>query len=294
MSDTGLSQIDLTAAITMLDLSIAQALIEGESLLGASENFTEGLKTDAIAIGKKFGAVPEGSSCAEALFARPIGMERVAVVQVAGPPLFPTLRFRFLILGNELYSHLCDPFAIADRFPPNWEARGALPELDWPPQPLPKRTIEQLDGVLKHGDGPFLLGASQTLVDGGKILLKREAPDPKLLRDLWALLPDSTRRQLWPATYAFSNELGFDVVAMPSIPEQGIPGYLNEDQTRDYPDSRYERSLQMAIESGDQRSLDRLLSRRSSTETLRLAIIILVLGIGVVVVSRLLVTLGVI
>jgi hypothetical protein len=278
----------------MLDLSVAQALFEGDTLLGKSANFEDEWQAAAIAMGGKYGSLPSGGSCPDALFARPFGKERVAIVQVAGPPVVSALRFRFLIFGRELYDHLCDPFAIAERYPPNWEARGSLPDLDWPPQPLPKRTIEQLDAVLKHGDGPFLLGASQTLVDGGKILLKREAPDTKLIRDLWALLPDSTRRNGWPATFAFSNELGFDIIAMPTAPEKGIPGYLSEDQTRDYPESRYERNLQVAIESGDQRFLDQLLSRRSSSETLRLALVILVVGVGVVIVGRLLVTLGVI
>jgi hypothetical protein len=278
----------------MFDLSLAQALFEAEMLLGKSANFVDEWQTAAIAMCQQYGALPVGGSCPEALFAKPFGKEYVAVVEVAGPPVVSALRFRFVVLGRELYENLCDPFAITERFAPNWEARGSLPELDWPPQPLPRRTIEQLDAVLKNGDGPFLLGASQTLVDGGKILLKRETPEKKLLRDLWALLPDSTRRCVWPATFAFSNALGFDVVAMPTVPGKGIPGYLNEDQARDYPESRYERDLQAAIESGDQRFLDRLLSRRSSSETLRLALTILVVGVAVVIVGRLLVTLGVI
>ncbi len=278
----------------MLDLSIAQALIEGETILARSANFSDEWQAPALNLCKRFGTLPVGANCPEALFATPLDKYRIAVVQVAGPPAFPSLRFRMLVMGRELYGHLGDPFAIADRFPPNWEARGSLLDLDWPPQPLPKRTIAELDSVLKHGDGPFLLGASQTLVDSGKIVLQRDAPENKLIRDVWALLPGSTCRDLWPATFAFSNELGFDIVAMPSVPEKGIPGYLNEEQTRDYPDSRYERNLQIAIESGDQRSLDRLLSRRSSSETLRLAIIILVVGVGAVLIGRLLTILGVI
>jgi hypothetical protein len=59
---------------------------------------------------------------------------------------------------------------------------------------------------------------------------------------------------------------------LPSIPEGGLPGYLTEDQARDYPESRYERELQMAVEHGDQRTVDRLFARRSSAETLRLAL----------------------
>lgn len=278
----------------MVELSIAQGLFEGETLLGKSPGFADEWQAAASEMIRQFGALPPNATCPDALFAKPFGKLHVAVVQVAGPPTFPALRFRFLILGQELYGHLGDPFAIAERFIPNWEARGNLPDLDWPPEPLPKRTIAQLDAVLKNGDGPFLLGASQTLVDGGKILLRRDAPENKGVRDLWALLPDSTRRLAWPATFAFANELGFDIVAMPVLPNKGILGYLSEDQTRDYPEGRYERNLQIAIEAGDQRFLDRLLARRSSAEAFRLALVILAVGVGVVLVSRLLVTLGVI
>ena len=35
----------------------------------------------------------------------------------------PLLGFRFLILGRPLYEALGDPFAIADRFPPDWTVR---------------------------------------------------------------------------------------------------------------------------------------------------------------------------
>jgi hypothetical protein len=59
---------------------------------------------------------------------------------------------------------------------------------------------------------------------------------------------------------------------LPTVPEGGLPGYLTEDQARDYPESRYERELQIAVEAGDQRTVDTLFARRTSSETLRLAI----------------------
>jgi hypothetical protein len=261
----------------MTELSIAQAVFATEHLRARSHDFAEEWLAAAASMCRAFGQPPVGVEVPAAVFAQPFENNRVAVVQVTGTPL----RFRFLVLSRHLYNALHDPFAIAERFPPNWDAAGSLPELEWPPEPLPPRTIAQLDDVLKHGDGPFLLGASQALVDSGKILLQRSAPEPKLIRDLWALLPHSTRRAIWPATFAFSLELGFDLLAMPVVPEGDIPGYLSEEQARDYPDSRYERNLQIAIESGDQRMLDRLLARRSSAETLRLALLIVVLSFGI-------------
>jgi hypothetical protein len=198
------------------------------------------------------------------LFATPFAGRRVAVVNVSGR------RFRFLILPRALYDVIPDPFAIAERFPPRWDA--PLPTLEWPPEPLPKRTVGQLDAIFKHGDGPLLLGACQTLVDSGRIAIQRDRPDPKLCRDVWNLLPDSTQRQTWPATFAYSNALGLSLVILPQVPNGRLPGYLTEDQARDYPENRYERELQTAVEAGDQRTVDKMFARRTSAETLRLAI----------------------
>jgi hypothetical protein len=208
--------------------------------------------------------LPRGVPAPECLFAVPFAGRRAAVVSVSGR------KFRFLILPQALYGAIPDPFAIVERFPPRWD--GPLPSLEWPPEPLPKRTVAQLDAIFKHGDGPLLLGACQTLVDSGRIAIRREQPEPGLCRDLWNLLPDSTRRQTWLATFAYTPALGFGLVVLPEVPPGGLPGYLGEDQTRDYPESRYERELQTAVEAGDQRTIDRLLARRTSAETLRLAL----------------------
>jgi len=265
----------------MIDLSIAQAIFEGDLLRARSYHFSDSSAECAVKLIQRFGAPQPESTCTGAIFARPLGTDRVAVVQVAGPPTLLQLRFRFIVVGRELYHFLHDPFAVAERFPPDWAGRDPLPDLEWPAEPLPRRTVAQLDAILKHGDGPFLLGASQTLVDGGKIALNRVQPLPGLLRDLWALLPDSSRRIIWPATFAFCNDLRFDLVVLPKIPSPGLPGYLGEEQARDYPDSRYERQLQTAIESGDQATLDRLLARRTSSEMLRFAMLMVVLAFGI-------------
>jgi len=66
-----------------------------------------------------------------------------------------------------------------------------------------------------------------------------------------------------------------------------MTGYMTEDQARDYPESRYERELQVAVEHNDQRTVDRLFARRSSAETLRLAIWIILAAVALSFVSRL-------
>jgi hypothetical protein len=256
----------------MISRSIAQVIADETGVLAHSDNFDENWRADIERVIAGFG-LPANVQAPECLFAVPLNRRHVAVVSVAGR------RFRFLILSKPLYNVIPDPFAIVERFPPKWDERSPPETLEWPEQPLPHRTIAMLDHILKHGDGPFLYGACQTLVDSGRILLVRELPPAQQFRDLWMLLPDSTRRTTWPATFAYSTALGFGLVAMPVLPEVMPPGYLTEDQTRDYPESRYERALQVAVESGDQRGVDSLFARRSSAETLRLAIwIILAAG----------------
>src|SRR5205814_1502832 len=122
--------------------------------------------------------------------------------------------------------------------------------------------------VLRRPDGPNLLGGSQVLVDGGRVVFERPAPDPALLRDLWRLLPASARSDLWPAAFAFGNTLRFHVLAVPKAEGEEYTHYHTEEQAGDYPEGRYELALQTAAESGDQRGLDKLFARRSQAETL--------------------------
>src|SRR5207248_570581 len=78
---------------------------------------------EAERIAVLFGPRPPGFACPLAHFACPFGPDWVAVVQVADRPgPGDPLALRFLVLGRELYRHLGDPFAVADRFPPNWDA----------------------------------------------------------------------------------------------------------------------------------------------------------------------------
>src|SRR5262245_22839080 len=263
----------------MIPRTIAQALFADGRFVARSDDFDEAWQTEAERITEAFG-VPAGVSAPDSLFAIPFGRRQVTVVSASGR------RFRFLVLPRKLYDVIPDPFAIAERFPPQWENARTLPTLEWPEEHLPRRTIEQLDAIFKHGDGPFLLGACQALVDSGRIALQRPEPDTKVCRDLWNLLPDSTRRHTWPATFAYSTALGFGLVALPAMPEAGTQGYMTEDQARDYPESRYERELQVAVEHNDQRTVDRLFARRSSAETLRLAIWIVVAAVVLSIISR--------
>jgi hypothetical protein len=265
------------------DLAIAQALIivdaAGPKVVARSDDFPFAWEEAARTAAVRFGRRPPGVACPAALFACPVGRSHVAVVQVADRPApvpDPPLGFRFLILRRKLYEALGDPFAVADRFPPDWSAKELLPTLTWDTGPLPRRTVEQVQAVLKGGDTSLLLGGTQALIDGGRLMVESTTPTDELFRGLWQLLPERTRFELWPATLAFSNELGFHAVALPAPPEPWPVGYLTADQARDYPEGRYELAVQTAAEAGNQLELDRLFARRSSQDTLWLAIYLVI------------------
>ena len=258
------------------DLRIQQAVATTDARGVRVVAQTDGFDTpEAERIAVLLGARPNGVACPLAHFACPFGRKHVAVVRVEDRP-GGALGFRFLVLARELYLHLGDPFAIADRYPPDWSATGTLSQLAWPMEVLPERTLERLDAILKAGDVSLLLGSAQALVDGNRVLLKRDEPAERFVRDLWQLLPDRTRCDLWPATFAFSDELGFHAAVGPTLPtpRHGVQ-VLPENAIRDYPQSSYELGLQLAIESGDRAGLKRLLARRTADDTIRLGLYIL-------------------
>lgn len=269
------------------DLRIQHAIVLGDARGVRVVARTDGLdEPEAERVAVLFGARPDGVACPLAHFACPFGKKHVAVVRVEDRPN-GALGFRFLILARELYVYLGDPFAISDRYPPDWNATGPLADLTWPMEVLPERTVEQLDAILKAGDVSLLLGSAQALVDGNRVLLKRGEPAEKLIRELWQLLPDRSRCDLWPATFAFSDELGFDAATGPTLPtlRDGVR-VLTEDTIRDYPQSSYELSLQSAIESKNAGELRRLLARRTADDTIKLGLTIVALALAVAVVVR--------
>lgn len=268
------------------DLHIAQALLLADTRSLRIIAQTEGFDAqEAERIVGLFGSRPTGTACPLAHFACPFGKSHVAVATVADRPE-GSLGFHFLALSRELYQHLGDPFAIADRFPPDWTAKGNLPGLEWPPEPLPRRRVEQLQEILKTSDTSLLLGSVQSLVDGGRVVLKRSEPEEAFLRGLWQLLPDRTRSGLWPASFAFSDDLGFHAVAMPDPPADPSKVRRSEEGLRDYPQSRYELNLQIAVEAGNQRELDSLLARRTSNDTIRLGLTMIGLALLLAVIFK--------
>src|SRR5947209_14948295 len=130
----------------MSDILLEQALYGGHDpggyrFLARSRGFLEDWLPEAERLCTGFGERPAGVACPAAVFARPLGKKHVAVVQVAdrgaddaGRP--GALGFHLLVLSHDAYAFLgADPFALSERFPPSWEARGDLPALSCPAEP---------------------------------------------------------------------------------------------------------------------------------------------------------------
>jgi len=241
----------------------------GRGLLARSPGFGDDWLPDVEQLWQGFG-VPAGTACPPCLFVRP-WPGGVAVVQAADVEGVGTA-FRLLLVPARVYADLGgDPFHLTERCPPDWQARDELPTLPVP-QPAPPRSVDAVRTVLDVPQSATLLGGVQALLDGGRLVFERTAPAPELVRSLWALLPNASRAELWPATFAFGNGLGFHVVVTPRAEGPDYANYVHEEQAGDYPEGAYELALQTAAESSDQAALDRLFRRRSRGQTLKLAL----------------------
>ncbi len=297
-----------------MDVTIERALYrrdrdEAPRLVARSPGVAEELLEPLVEALTGFGERPAGIACPGAIFAQPLGVAHVAVVHVAdgnpGPSGWASLVYSVMMLAAGDYDLLGgDPFTLVLRFPQINDA--PLDALSLPAKPLVVRGIDQIRDILKrvkanalsddhdpnkpppltvdNAESPTLLGGAQILVDGGKLIFERPRPDASMVQALWTLLPHSLRPRLWPASFAFTNELGFDVLVVPKLDAIPLEGYTTEEQAGDYPQGSYELALQTAAEAGDARDLEAVFQRRTSNDTLRLAVKLLV-GLCLIVVA---------
>jgi hypothetical protein len=268
-----------------IDLSIPHALLladpTGVRVVAKSDDFPDGWEEDAVRLVEGFGPRPEGLAVPPALAFLPFGKQHTAVVQ------FANQLFRVLVLNRKLSDAISDPFAVSDTFPPNWSARGSLPPLAWTPDPPPARTVAEVAEILHH-DGPLLLGATQALLDGMRVVIRRDTPDDAVLRRVWKLLPYSTRNELAVATFTFGLDGRFHLSVTPNPPTPLPFGTIGEEQCGDLPEGRYELALQIAAETRNQGEVNRLFTRRSSKDTLKIALALLGIALVAAVASKLL------
>ena len=273
----------------MPDLTIEQALADAgqdrATVVARSPGFLPEWEPEFLRLCAAFGRPAAGEFLPVCVFARPLARGQVAVVQATATGQPPVLRFHCLAVPAAVYTSVGDPILIAERYTPPWGERVALPTLAWTDD-VPTRTVSQVQRVLQEDDSPTLLGAAQALVDGGRVVFERPFPAPDLLRRLWTLLPASTRAEAWSASYAFGPDLGLHAIVVPKADPAAFPGYLTEPQAGDYPEGKYELNLQIAAEAGDQTALDRLFNRRSSRQTIWLAIALLFAAMAVAALAK--------
>jgi hypothetical protein len=284
------SALALACDVRLNQRMIEQALYGGQDagsyrFLARSPGFRDDWMAEAERLCVGFGERPVGVACPGCVFARPFGRHHVAIVQAADQGADATgqlsaLGFYLLILPRSLYGELGgDPFYMAEHFPPPWQARGELPSLTWSAGPPPARTAAMLQKVLNVPYSATLLGGSQILLDGGRLVFERTAPDAAILRSLWALLPTQERAKLWPASFTFSNVHQFDAVVTSRATDAEYQHYITEEKAGDYPEGRYECNLQSAIETGDQEEIDGLLNY-SRSRMLRLIVVLFVIVVA--------------
>jgi hypothetical protein len=255
---------------------IPQAFLDGGTILDRSPGFDDQLANAVAEVLLRFEV-----GVADSLLALPIGKRSWAVVQTRGSLA------HVLAVPKPVYQLIADPFLIAKQLPAQFGSRSHLLDLTLDAQP-PQRTLEQIRTILKSDNGPTLLGATQALVDGGRVVFERPQPDSETLQHVWLLLPESSRGELRVATFAANNELRFDLLVAPKAEGPSFAGCLTDTQAGDYPQGRYELNLQIAVEAGDEAGVARLLSRRSSRQALRLMLHILILAVIIGLASRIL------
>ena len=304
----------MTTAKTVARFAIPQALFFQEvsetiDCVARSSDFAEDWIPAVQDLLREYAIPLDARRFETIIFARPLTKKWVAIVQVGdlrkGSPQHVTrdgIGFRVFVIDKKKYTqYLGDPFEVAEQSDSVWEGEGELPLLSWPEEPLKARTVKQVQEVLKrikhgalkedipgeeqmeedfdpskHTESPALLGGVQMLIDGGRLVFERPEPDLSLLKAMWTLLPQTSRIDLWPATFTFNNNIPFDMIVVSKYSMDDFPGYTTEDQAADYPEGSYELALQIAAESNDQDALDALYHRRTPSETLKMGIILLI------------------
>jgi hypothetical protein len=251
--------------------------LNGPTVVARSEGIVFAWEEAVLKFAVAFGPAPDSVTCPKADMAWPIEANIVAVITVLELATAMDV-FRVLFVSETVYRGVADPFRIADAFPINPHDRGSLPVLAWDRDSafIPPNVLD-IQAVFKAGNGPFLLGSAQAILDGTMIRLARSAPDRQSIRQLWQLLPVATRAERFPCEYCFRECYPFSIAVLPALPGQLPPNTISEEQAKDYPAGPYELAMQVAVESGDQASFESLLARRTGREMFRGAFWLLII-----------------
>ena len=261
----------------MAGLVLEQAVYRGPrpgqyKLLGLSPGFQEAFQSEPLRLCDGFGERPAGVACPGVCSRNRWGRStsrsyrsRTSRTASWGFTSWSS-RVAYRGLGG-------DPFfsPVGSRRPGTKQDRCPL---DWSDEAIPARAMEHVCRILQRDDGPNLLGGSQGRWTAAGSCSSACSGDGFAPRP-WALLPTSTRSELWPASFAFGNALGFHTLVTPRAEGPEFEGYLTDEQAGDYPKAATSWPCSLPPRRATSRELERLFARRSRAETFRLGVMIL-------------------
>ncbi len=185
----------------------------GYDVLARSPGCRADWTADALAACRQFGEAPSGVIPSPALFALPLPSGPWAVVGVEpqgeddrGRP--GALAFHALLVEARDYRKAgSDPFAFAGALRRDWSAETSLDALIWTIEPHKAATPAD----------PRARRIAEALGRGRRVATESAGPIDALAREVWAALPEPTRRRASVATWAFGNANRFDLVALPRL-----------------------------------------------------------------------------
>ena len=175
-----------------------------------------------------------------------------------------------------------DPFRLAEELTKQAEKAGSI---EYEPTPPERREVSRAAEILKAGDSPLILGAVQVLLDGGRFAVPVVEAGKDFIRHVRHLMPYRSLDEMTFATLAFTAELPVDAMVVPEA--VSVPGLFVAEALRCYPNGRYEQAMLLACEQGDQAEFDRLLCRKTGTDTLKLAMGIVLFALLVTLIMKL-------
>src|SRR5262249_39209105 len=111
---------------------------------GHSPGFLDAWREQVERLWGGFGERPAGGAWPGAGSALRFGKRHAAVVGAADAVGSTAIRFHILVFARQLSRPLGDPFVLAARSPATDGGGGDLPTLEWPPEPLPPRTVGEI------------------------------------------------------------------------------------------------------------------------------------------------------
>jgi len=187
----------------------------GYAILASSPGCRPEWLTDLRAVCQRYGERPAGGAEAQAFFALPLSSGPWAIIGVGpqgvddqGRP--GALAFHALFLDPRDYRRAGgNPFPFTPLLRNDWTiATQTLSAGTW---------IAESPEPLHSVDQPRAIRIASALSQGQRIALQAAAPIDDLAREVWQLLPETTRARLSLATWAYGNGNQFDLVALPRL-----------------------------------------------------------------------------